>query len=98
MEKTHAPIKMFEKAVKTHFKTLSATHGAEGDICIWGPNEKTDKLRKKYWRALANAHYLRYIITARENAEQESCDHDWEYEHSRDERTRYTCRKCGVFR
>jgi hypothetical protein len=98
MENTHAPITMFEKAVKSQFKMLVTTHGAEGDICIWGPNEKTGKLRKKYRRALANARYLYDIIKARENARQESCDHDWEYEHSRDERTRYTCKNCGLFR
>jgi len=95
---TTSDAKMFEKTVRAHFKTLTATHGVEGNLLIWKPDDNIDKLRKKYWEALAHTHYLDYVIKTREKAYQESCDHNWEYEASRDERTRYTCKKCGFFR
>ena len=98
METTSSDVNMFEKTVRAHFKTLSATHGAEGTLLIWKPDDNIDKLRKKYWKTLAHAQYLDSFIKTREKAQQESCFHTWEYEASRDERTRYTCKKCGRFR
>ena len=95
---TICDVKMFEKSARRHLKALSATHGVKGTLLIWKPGENTDRLRKKYWCAMAIANHLHHVINERERVKQESCSHDWEYENSRDERTRYTCKKCGLFR
>lgn len=92
------PVKMFEKAVVSYLKTLKLTHGVEGNLLVWDPDENIVKLRKKYWRALANVHYLQYVINSKESVQQKSCEHTWEYEASRDDRTHYTCKNCGLFR
>lgn len=93
-----SPVKKFEKDVTEHLKTLKLTDGVEGDVCIWNRDETIAKLRKKYWRALANVDYLQYVINEKERVQQQTCDHIWEYEASRDDRTHYTCKNCGLFR
>lgn len=87
-----------EKTINTYLKTLTTEHGVHGRVLMWHPDENITKLRKKYWRGLSELHHLKHIISLKETAVKESCDHDWEYEADIDDRTHYTCKKCSKYR
>jgi len=87
-----------EKVINIHLKTLQLSRGVQGRVLMWHTDENIDKLRQKYWRALSEIHHLQHIISQKETAAEQSCEHVWEYEADRDERTHYTCKNCGKYR
>ena len=88
----------FARTTNTALETVKTECGVHGRVLLWHPDGHIDKLRKKYWRALSEIHYLKHIIESKQNVMEELCQHAWEYEADRDERTHYTCKHCGKYR